>query len=132
MTNGILFCACQIISTCFKNVTATAIYPCNNHTWMDWVKQNYGGTIIWEVGCRYENGVCTVCGDGSVTILPGDVNGDGERNIIDVSRLYAHNQESTLLDSDALPYADVNGDGSVDIADTARLYAYVKGTYPLT
>ena len=97
--------------------------------------QNCGNSVYHNVtdptGHRYENGVCTVCGDGSIAILPGDVNGDGERNIIDVSAHYAYVKGTPPLDSGFLPYADVNGDGNVDIADTARLYAHVKGTKPL-
>lgn len=33
--------------TCFTQVKATAIYPYNNASWTDKVRQNYGGTITW-------------------------------------------------------------------------------------
>lgn len=114
-----------IDSTVFRNVTAVGHYPCGDETWADSMN-NYGGKLTWEPDHRYENGVCTICGDG--TVLPGDLDGDGERTVVDVSRLYAHTKGTVLLDADALPYADVNGDGNVDIVDTARLYAHVKGS----
>ena len=87
--------------------------------------------VISPTGHSYENGICTVCGDGTITSLPGDVNGDGQRSIADVAMLYAHIQGTALLDSGSLLCADVNGDGNVNIADTARLYAHVNGTKPL-
>lgn len=120
-----------IDSTCFRNVTATVLYPCDGETWTDSTKYNYGGTLTWEANHRYQNGICSLCGDGMLTILPGDLDGDGNRTVSDVSRLYSHIQGTLPLDSESLAYADVNGDGSVDIGDTARLYAHVKGTNPL-
>lgn len=115
-------------STCFRNVTATAEYPCGDETWTEDVRQSYGGTITWEAGHREQNGICPNCGAGRLT---GDLDGDGQRTIVDVSRLYAHTMQTLPLDSETLACADVNGDGAVDIGDTARLYAHVRGTKPL-
>lgn len=79
---------------------------------------------------RYERGVCVLCGEALPVGIVGDLNGDGERTIADVARLYAHTQGTLLLDSVSMAYADVTGDGDVDIADTARLYAHIQGTNP--
>ena len=57
----------------------------------------------------------------------GDVNGDGEVNIIDAGLVYAHVGGRVTLTGDALKLADVNGDGEVNIIDAGLVYAYVGG-----
>ena len=57
----------------------------------------------------------------------GDVNGDGEVDIIDAMLVYAHVNAKKLLADDARRLADVNGDGEVDIIDAMLVYAYVNG-----
>jgi hypothetical protein len=48
---------------------------------------------------------------------PGDIDGDGEINIADVSSLM-----DQLLTGEELPsYIDANGDGEVNISDVARI-----------
>ena len=42
----------------FYGVTATAYYPEGNTTWTEAVKQNYGGTITWEVWQSPTSGIC--------------------------------------------------------------------------
>jgi hypothetical protein len=59
--------------------------------------------------------------------LLGDINGDGEVNIADVAKLYAH-VRATNISNDASDRYDINGDGEVNIADVAKLYAHVRGT----
>ena len=79
-------------------------------------------------GHRYENGICTACGDVEVTVGPGDITGDGKLNIMDVVKLYAHVKGvSTITDEAALQLADYTGDGRVNIMDIAKLYTAVKG-----
>lgn len=57
----------------------------------------------------------------------GDMSGDGEINIGDVGKLYAHIRGvSVIEDPYLLECADVNGDGEVNVADTGRLYFLVK------
>ena len=54
---------------------------------------------------------------------PGDIDGDGEINIADVTKLI-----DKLLSGEELPaYIDVNGDGSVDIADVTKLIDQLLG-----
>lgn len=88
--------------------------------------------MLPATGHNYENGICTICGRSEILELPGDINGDGQQSIVDVSILYAYTQGTGSIDADLLPFADVTGDGIVDIADTSRLYSHVKGTNPLT
>ena len=42
---------------CFRNVTATAIYPADNATWTDAVMQDYEGDILWIPSGAVENRV---------------------------------------------------------------------------
>lgn len=73
------------------------------------------------------SGVCTVCWT-SFRIM-GDVTGDGQINMGDVSKLYAHIRGTKkITDSVALKSSDVNGDGKVNMGDISRLYAHIRGT----
>lgn len=81
--------------------------------------KNYYGKIEFDTGCTL------IVND---SLRPGDLNGDGAWDIVDVSRLYSHMKGTNLLPGKKLERADVNGDGSVNIADVAMLYGYVKGT----
>jgi hypothetical protein len=54
----------------------------------------------------------------------GDVNGDGDINVSDVTQIINAIVDNQSLDS---PWADVNGDGVVNIADlTALIKALLK------
>jgi len=57
--------------------------------------------------------------------LPGDVNGDGERNIMDVIRLlkYVSNWDVEIIKENA----DVTGDQAINIMDVIRLLKFVSG-----
>ena len=77
-----------------------------------------------------ENRVCTSCGEKLGLI--GDVTGDGNVNMGDISRIYAHVKGSVLLtDSAVLATADVTGDGNINMGDVSRLAAHVSGRVPL-
>lgn len=74
------------------------------------------------LGHSYKDGVCTVC--GAKEALPGDLNGDGKVNILDLIRLkkYLAGAKVELVGS-----ADVTGDGKVNILDLIRLKKYLAG-----
>ena len=57
-------------------------------------------------------------------ILAGDVNGDGEIDILDANLVVAWYNEIRDLDDDQLLAADVNRDGEVDIMDANMIVAY--------
>ena len=64
--------------------------------------------------------------------LKGDVTCDGNVNIADVARLYAHVRGVTpITDAYVLSLGEVTGDGKVNIADVSRIYAHVRGVNPL-
>lgn len=57
-------------------------------------------------------------------VVYGDVNGDGEIDILDANLIVAWYNEIRELDDDQLAAADVNGDGDVDIMDANMIVAY--------
>ncbi len=54
----------------------------------------------------------------------GDVNGDGNVNVLDVSLVRRHVLEIEELDEDQLKWADVNCDGEVDVQDVILIMQY--------
>lgn len=88
---------------------------------------NYCGYVKYvtfpATGHRYENYVCTTCGQR----LPGDISGDGNVNVVDVAMLYSHVKGTDLItDEVALGAADYTGDGMINIVDVGKLYMYAK------
>ncbi|MBQ8965039.1 CotH kinase family protein [Ruminococcus sp.] len=59
--------------------------------------------------------------------LRGDLNGDGEINITDLTKLAAHVKSIKGLEGEALAAGDINEDGEVNVTDMVSLAAYVKG-----
>ena len=73
--------------------------------------------------------VTVVAGGGGDDGLPGDVNGDGEINITDVTMLIFALLNDDFSDIN-MENADVNGDGMVNITDVVTLiYNLLNGTY---
>jgi len=70
----------------------------------------------------------TVPGDG---VCPGEVNGDGVRNVLDVIVTMNHIVGNLTLEGDSLIAADVNEDSSVNVLDTVLLQNYVVGNVTL-
>ena len=70
--------------------------------------------------------------DGKVCItltvlIYGDVNGDGNINMGDVAKAYAHSKKTNYLrDEYQRQCADFNGDGRIDVGDVAKFYALAK------
>jgi hypothetical protein len=56
----------------------------------------------------------------SVTLLPGDINGDNRVGIADLG-LLADAFHSISSDGSWNPFADLNGDGQVDLTDLGLL-----------
>ena len=59
--------------------------------------------------------------------LPGDLNGDGQVDILDAALLVQHCNGLRQLPEDRLSLADLNGDGELDILDAALLVRYCNG-----
>ena len=64
-------------------------------------------------------------------ICPGEVNGDGNRNVLDVVLIGNHIVGNITLEGDDLAGADVNQDGSVNVLDSVVLQNYVVGNVTL-
>jgi hypothetical protein len=59
--------------------------------------------------------------------LQGDITGEGNVNMGDVAKLYAHVKGSSCLTEEyQLLCADYNGNGQINVGDTANLYARIK------
>ena len=57
----------------------------------------------------------------------GDVNGDGEINVLDAANIQKYTASKTELTQAQLNAADVNGDGSVDVLDAAQIQKFAAG-----
>ena len=55
-------------------------------------------------------------------VVPGDVNGDGEVNLLDVTPFV-----DAVVDGDFIPAADINQDGAVDLLDVQPFVALLIG-----
>ena len=65
-------------------------------------------------------------------IMYGDVNGDGNIDIIDIGMVAAHVKGIKPLTDDQFKRADVNHDGQLTVTDIAMIAAHVKGIKPIT
>ncbi len=59
------------------------------------------------------------------TLLKGDINEDGNINLIDLMLCLNHVGRKSMLKDEALTAADINEDGSVNLVDLMRLLNYV-------
>lgn len=105
-----------------------------------WKTTTYGSfsfnATLAKTGHSYSNGTCICCGaddpDYIGVGLIGDINRDGNVNMGDVSKLYAHIKgTSVLTDENDIDRCDVTGDGNVNMGDVSKLYAHIKGTSKL-
>lgn len=86
-----------------------------------------GGKVI--ITARTSSGTratCEVTVNGPVDYLPGDINGDGKVNIIDVGLVNDHVKNKKLLTEEQLKRADVDGNGKVNIIDVGMINDHVK------
>ena len=59
-------------SSCFTNVSATALYPYGNETWTSSVQSSYGGSITWQAYTTADEVASGTCGDSITWILDAD------------------------------------------------------------
>ena len=74
----------------------------------------------------YTEHICSICGHSykdTYTYI-GDINADGNINILDATMIQKHSAELELLDDNLCKYADVNGDGKADIIDATLIQKY--------
>lgn len=74
----------------------------------------------------YTEHICSICGHSykdTYTYI-GDINNDGNVNILDATMIQKHSAELELLDDNLCKYADVNGDGKVSVIDATLIQKY--------
>lgn len=91
----------------FFGVSATVYYPANDPSWTDEVRQNYRGRISW------------------VGYVPGDANGDGTLNLLDLVRL--RKQLAGLSPELNKTAADLSGNWEIDAQDLMLLRKLLVG-----
>ena len=62
---------------------------------------------------------------GEAEVTRGDINKDGNINLIDLMMCLNHVGRKTVLEGEALSAADINEDGNVNLVDLMRLLNYV-------
>ena len=108
------------------NVTPPACTEQGYTTYTCVCGESYVDDYVDALGHTYENGICTECGEADPDHhTPGDINGDGDVNNKDLTRLFKHLSGYT---AEVVERAlDVNGDGSVNNKDLTRLFKYLSG-----
>lgn len=77
----------------------------------------------------YRTTVVLALGENNLNLTlcrPGDVMSDGDLNIADVAKIYAHVKGTSVLTGYALDCADVITDNRINVADVSRLYARIR------
>ena len=104
---------------CFENVPANGVYI------LQFYKKNHRSiactVAVDESDVQFNIKIC----------LNGDVNGDGEVNMLDMIGLYNDINETEPLEGYAYACADVTHDSKVDMLDLIRLYNHINETEPL-
>ena len=141
-------------TTTFGEYNYSAVIPATGHAYLSYVTEpncasngytthvclrcslSYDDEHTKALGHTYVNGVCIRCDEedpaGSGMGLIGDITGDGNVNMGDVAKLYAHIKgTSVLTDKNDIKCCDITGDGNVNMGDVAKLYAHIKGTSKL-
>ena len=115
-------------------VTTTVPATCteDGYTGVECRTCDYGEvTVIEATGHNYENGACTACGEkepvAEPDVVPGDFNGDGFVNAMDVNIAKRILSGSVTPNSEQNIAGDLNGDGSFNGVDANRLVRIVSG-----
>ena len=128
----------NVYQKCFKNVTPGSyeFRITTDGTWDESIGDSNGNNFCFDVETPCDVTVTLTLVDGATTVdvqldypgMMGDVTGDGQINLGDVSQLYAHVRGSKLMGAEGLLCADFNDDGDVNMGDISGIYAYVRGT----
>ncbi len=102
-----------IDSYAFNTVTATAYYP-GGAAWTEDVRQNYGGILTW-IESSANSGI------------PGDADGNGAVNILDVMTIINIITSQLEPTDSQRKAADLTGDGAVNIFDAMMLINRITG-----
>ena len=89
---------------------------------------SYTDSYTDPLGHAYENGFCAECGEQDPTILLGDLNGDGEIDLLDANLIVSYYNGTVDLTEEQLLAADLNGDGEIDLLDANLIVSWYNGT----
>ncbi len=84
-------------------------------------------TITAADGTPLRHYKVTVLEGDEFMALPGDLNGDGEIDVRDVTLLMRYTLGLETFDEEQKKKADINGDGEINVQDVALLMQYVLG-----
>jgi hypothetical protein len=84
-------------------------------------------TITAEDGSATRFYKLTVVERSQAPLPPGDINGDGEIDVQDVTLTLQYVLGTHLLDEEQLAASDVNGDGVVDVIDVTLILKFALG-----
>ena len=86
--------------------------------------EEFGGSAYYDDcgECITEETICDDC-----SIIPGDIDGSGTVDVVDVVLLVNIVLSSSELDSATFCAADFNGDGLVNVVDIVNLVTFVLG-----
>jgi hypothetical protein len=117
-----------------RNITFNA--PALGHNWSDWevteeptcCEEGEEKRVCERDNCEaYETRPIPELGDCNCGVIPGDLNGDGNVDDIDVMLLTLFVAGMLPAEAICLIAADVNGDGVIDDIDVMLLTLFVAG-----
>ncbi len=82
---------------------------------------------VSKKGHKYENGVCTLCGEAEFNVIIGDIDGDGKINAKDTNMLKRVFAGVVSLSDTQKKAADIDGDGKVNSFDANHLIRLATG-----
>jgi hypothetical protein len=88
---------------------------------------SYVDDYVDALGHKYENGICTGCGQAEPEAPLGDVNSDGKIDAMDACCIVRYYRETLELTEKQLKTADVDGNGRVDLADACCIALFHSG-----
>lgn len=88
------------------------------------------GVVINNDDTKIKTGMHFKTPNGNYTVVvKGDVNGDGNITITDISKLYSHIRETKLIEEYYyLLSGDSNGDNKVTVTDISKLYSFIRNS----
>ena len=110
---------CQLTFTAQKDMT------------VDWQtvfsveREHFATTDYWDTLKETDDG--KVSYEVTPSILYGDIDGDGEVNLLDAALGYAYVNGRITFTEEQKKAVDVDGDGEANLLDAALIYAYVNG-----
>lgn len=88
-------------------------------------RKHFATSDYWDTLKETDNGKISY--EVAPAILYGDIDGDGEVNLLDAALGYAYVNGRITFTEEQQKAVDVDGDGEANLLDAALIYAYVNG-----